>query len=224
MAVLVEAHEFAGWHLRSSVAEEAGVGDLLALDALLKSERLEPLDVPAAAVNSRLKHFAGVNTEGMSVAGVFPRWPLGAVWRDRTGEVVANRLIDDLADEATAVNALLGTSYTGATLPILQDLTSLSGNSINFTPLLTGVSVLAVHVGGAVGAGGIGYNGTAFFRVVNGGDILTLNLPGLSNARLFTNGGVPEPATWLMMILGFAGIGLTMRKRNGAHQARVRFA
>ncbi len=131
----------------------------------------------------------------------------------------------DLADSATAVNALLGTSFTGATLPILETLPSLSGNAINFATLLTGTSVLAVHVGGAVGAGGIGYSGTAFFKVNNGGDILTLNLPGLSNARLFTNGtpSVPEPATWLLMMLGFGGIGLAMRKRNGTSQTRVRF-
>ena len=129
----------------------------------------------------------------------------------------------DLADSATAINSLLGTSYTGATLPILETLSSLSGNSINFATLLTGSSVIGVHLGDA--GTGLG-NRTAFYRITNGGDILTFNLSGLSNARLFTNGtpAVPEPATWLMMILGFAGIGLTMRKRNGAPQARVRFA
>jgi hypothetical protein len=35
---------------------------------------------------------------------------------------------------------------------------------------------------------------------------------------------LPEPATWLMMMVGFAGIGLTMRKRDGAQQSRVRFS
>ncbi len=34
---------------------------------------------------------------------------------------------------------------------------------------------------------------------------------------------VPEPAAWMTMLLGFGGIGLAMRKRNGAPQTRVRF-
>lgn len=34
-------------------------------------------------------------------------------------------------------------------------------------------------------------------------------------------GGVPEPATWAMMLLGFAGIGLTMRSRRGSEIAQA---
>lgn len=36
------------------------------------------------------------------------------------------------------------------------------------------------------------------------------------------NGAVPEPATWLMMMLGMAGIGFSLRRRNKAG-LRVRF-
>ena len=31
-----------------------------------------------------------------------------------------------------------------------------------------------------------------------------------------TGGGVPEPATWAMMILGMGGIGVTLRRRRSA--------
>lgn len=34
-------------------------------------------------------------------------------------------------------------------------------------------------------------------------------------------GGVPEPATWAMMLLGFAGIGLAMRRRRSTTVAQV---
>lgn len=38
---------------------------------------------------------------------------------------------------------------------------------------------------------------------------------GLDNVRLFSPGAVPEPSTWAMMLLGFAGIGyLTYRRRS----------
>jgi hypothetical protein len=33
--------------------------------------------------------------------------------------------------------------------------------------------------------------------------------------------GVPEPATWAMMILGFAGIGAALRRRNRTAPAAV---
>ena len=32
----------------------------------------------------------------------------------------------------------------------------------------------------------------------------------------FAVGSVPEPSTWAMMLIGFAGMGLTMRRRRGA--------
>ncbi|WP_195908514.1 PEPxxWA-CTERM sorting domain-containing protein [Novosphingobium sp. Gsoil 351] len=35
---------------------------------------------------------------------------------------------------------------------------------------------------------------------------------------------VPEPAAWLMMLIGFAGIGTVMRRRGGSRVARVRFS
>lgn len=38
---------------------------------------------------------------------------------------------------------------------------------------------------------------------------------GFSNAALYQNSAVPEPATWAMMLFGFAGIGVSMRRRRG---------
>jgi hypothetical protein len=106
----------------------------------------------------------------------------------------------------------------------------------------TSVLVEALGLGGSVlgfntlsldGAGEnrIGISGT--MGEVFTGFRLTLNptasyVSSLSQVRL---GGVasptapvPEPAAWMMMILGFGGIGLAMRKRNATSQARVRFA
>ena len=49
-----------------------------------------------------------------------------------------------------------------------------------------------------------------------------LHRPDL-NARDIA-GGVPEPATWAMMILGFGLIGGALRQRQAATKVRVAFA
>jgi hypothetical protein len=43
---------------------------------------------------------------------------------------------------------------------------------------------------------------------------LYFNNSGLSHVDLFDTGGVPEPATWAMMLLGFGGIGMALRRRR----------
>ena len=37
-------------------------------------------------------------------------------------------------------------------------------------------------------------------------------------------GGVPEPATWAMMLLGFAGVGMAMRRNRGRYGALMQVA
>jgi len=119
----------------------------------------------------------------------------------------------DLANEALIINGLLGTSYTGTTLPYV-DVSNIVGSTITFAAL-TGTSVLGVHVGAATGAGGIGYDGTAFFTLPSGTSSVTLNVPGISNARLFA-GAVPELGTWAMMLVGLGGIAYALRKSRSA--------
>ncbi len=129
-----------------------------------------------------------------------------------------------LNDSAAIVNALLGTSYTGSTLPILESLPSLSGKNINFNTALYGQTLIAVHVGAAKGQStGVGYQGTAFYlfdagNLKGGLDTFTFNRAGLSNARLFATGvptpAVPEPGTWMLLLVGFGFVGAVMRRRN----------
>lgn len=132
---------------------------------------------------------------------------------------------------AFALNALLGTSYGSDDWTYIEKIEG-SGTSIDFATALYGDTVVSVHVGGANGSNGIGYNGTAFFLfdagMLSGGlDAIMLNRGGYSNAVLYTTGtsvpAVPEPATWLMMILGFAAVGGMMRRRS-AQEVRVRYS
>ncbi len=130
-----------------------------------------------------------------------------------------------LAEQAFALNSFLGTGLTSSTLTWLETLPSLSGlPGANFATALYGDTVVAFHVGAAKGAGGIGYQGTAFFRfdagnLVGGLDSVGFNRAGLSNARLYRTGkfittAVPEPATWGMMLLGFGIVGSALRRRR----------
>jgi len=135
------------------------------------------------------------------------------------------------SDSADALNLLLGSNaLTGATLTWLEDLSPLSGNSINFAHMLYGDTIISVHVGGARGEPtGVGYTSTAFFRFDAGSglDVLTFNRAGLSNARLYSTGtvpGVPEPSTWAMMFLGFGVLGASLRNRRAGKSAPMKFA
>jgi hypothetical protein len=114
----------------------------------------------------------------------------------------------------------LGAPNSGTFLePKLENLNSDTG-VINFSTLLTGVTVFALHAGRA----GDGGQGTFFFRFDAGAgvdsiaitDRLNSNATGLSNAALFQTGvsAVPEPATWAMMLIGFGAIGGSMRHRR----------
>lgn len=130
------------------------------------------------------------------------------------------------AEQASALNAFLGTSFTAATLTWVETLGSLSGKAgADFAAPLYGDTVVGFHVGAAKGAkGSVGYQGTAFYRFdagnkVGGFDLITFNRAGLSNARLYSTGKfittpVPEPATWGMMLLGFGIVGSALRRRR----------
>ena len=108
--------------------------------------------------------------------------------------------------------ALQALGYTGDGTYV-QKLENLSGNTIDFTSLLTGITYVGIHYGGAGDDGG---NATSFFRFDAGAgvDKFAFNRNGLSNAVLFQTGAVPEPSTWAMMLVGFGVVGFSMRRRS----------
>lgn len=101
--------------------------------------------------------------------------------------------------------------------------TSLIFNSVTFN---NGISTFIVPIT-ALGSGSLATlsNIPIFSGNVN---ILSLNYTATGNASYggnltFIPGGIPEPMTWAMMILGFAAIGFAMRRRS-EEVARVRYA
>lgn len=135
----------------------------------------------------------------------------------------------------TGLDAVAALGGSGGTYlePKLEGLDSDAG-TINFSTLLTGLTIFGLHAGGA----GDGGQGSFFFSfdaglgtdVITITDRLNSNATGLSNAALFKTGGgtprdvdgVPEPSTWAMMLLGFGALGFGMRRRNTA-TARIKY-
>jgi hypothetical protein len=108
----------------------------------------------------------------------------------------------------------------------LSVLTQLAANGmaeVNFTTLtLTGAGI----PGGMVTFGGPTSNGTAWTYAISnlalGVGTYTVNLAGTTNmdgafqgtVKFNLAGGVPEPATWGLMLLGFGLVGGSMRRRR----------
>jgi len=106
-------------------------------------------------------------------------------------------------------DALVNAGYGG--------LTTLSGagnNELAFPTTLYGVNVIGIHFGNVAGDYG---NVSVFLRYdfgSTGADHITLNnTQGFSNYAIWA-GGVPEPATWLMIIAGFGMVGAAVRQQK----------
>ena len=135
----------------------------------------------------------------------------------------------DILNQQNAIASLPGTftwngnwtaleSSTSPDLVLVQGVDGLSGplsNQLNFGTTLFGQVIIGAHFGNVAGDAG---NVSVFwlFNLTTPTNFITLdNTQGFSNAALYTTGtppGVPEPATWAMMLLGFGAAGVAMRR------------
>lgn len=152
------------------------------------------------------------------------------------------------ADELAIINLLLNgtastsdstpTNNTGAYNPpyttldydtVLGALTDLNGSAtLNFGSLnLSGLVILGAHFGNNIDSD---VNNVTAFWLINLGSTTTntitlSNGAGSSNAQIFATGQpVPEPATWAMMLLGFGGIGMAMRRSRRRNATLMQIA
>lgn len=125
----------------------------------------------------------------------------------------------DITAQQNAINLLLGPgNYTVDWTALTNGgLIVSNGETTALNALLAsagGQVLLGFHWGNVPGDAG---NVSAFYLWNNAapGSIHLTSSDGWSNAVLYKTGGaVPEPATWAMMLLGFAGIGASMRRRT----------
>jgi PEP-CTERM motif len=86
--------------------------------------------------------------------------------------------------------------------------------------MLLGPTVIGIHFGNGSGVG----NSTGFFlfNFTQPTSSINLGIGSSSDAVLYASGGaVPEPATWAMMLLGFAGIGFAIRRWRQLKPLRI---
>jgi len=137
--------------------------------------------------------------------------------------------------------ALAELGFTWDGVNFLEEDTSTDGDppmtsflgQINFANSLAGTFYFGIHFGNGMGSPGRGLGGdtTAFYKVSGGAglDFINLNWNSGSTARLYgvipddgpdpDETGVPEPATWAMMILGFGAAGSMLRRRRSVTAA-----
>jgi hypothetical protein len=131
------------------------------------------------------------------------------------GNLNNNSRIDDLN---AAVDILMGsdvTDFTFSAVEASKEFFEPSGQTLTFDTMLFGEQIFSFHFGGA-GPGG-DYTVLYLFDFgTEGASSVNLGANGFSNGVIVPPppGAVPEPATWAMMLLGFAGIGLTLRARR----------
>jgi hypothetical protein len=111
-----------------------------------------------------------------------------------------------------------GQPYNLTDTTVLGAITNLNGSAtLNFGSLnLTGLTILGAHFGNTPGSNA---PDVSAFWLINLGSTVTNTITlsngmGSSDAQIFATGGrvVPEPATWALMLLGFGGIGMAMRR------------
>jgi hypothetical protein len=140
---------------------------------------------------------------------------------------VLNGSADDVTAQQNSV-ADLGGTFDGDWTALVNAgdvITTLTNtNQLNFGTELFGDVIIGVHFGNItdpiVNPNNNGRTGNVsvfwLFHLDTPTDHITLdNTQGFSNAALYENGtppGVPEPATWAMMLFGFGAAGVAMRR------------
>ena len=91
-----------------------------------------------------------------------------------------------------------------------------SGQTITFDNALFGNQIFSIHFGNA--GSGLGDHTILYLFNFGSQGLLSvdLNQNGFSNAVYVTPPGVPEPATWAMMLMGFGVAGFALRRRRPA--------
>lgn len=147
-----------------------------------------------------------------------PSFPLGSNGSTYTlNFYLTSKSVDGLstnpADNRTTLLSSFGTFVPGASY-------SFTGNSFSYNPLL-GNLLLDISTSGSPGdTNALSFSslsGDAMSNLYRSGGTgaLTTGTNGLVT-RFAQVSVVPEPGTWAMMLLGFAGVGMSTRRRRGA--------
>ena len=123
----------------------------------------------------------------------------------------------DITNQVDAIASLDGDFTFNGDFNSLISGTLENGDELHFGQTLFGQTIIGAHFGNVSGTAGDVSVFWLFDFGAAGVDFITLDdTMGFSNAALYTTGapGVPEPATWAMMLLGFGAAGFAIRRRR----------
>ncbi len=163
------------------------------------------------------------NLGNCSTSGVFAA-PF--TYLECAGAYAGNVLNNSNADTQKDALAQLGVDVSGFDFNSFFKIDSLNGADAVLPPEQTmyGITIFGIHFGASSVLG----NATGFYKfdAGNGTNTIPFATKGSSGFVLYgtgtpPTGGVPEPATWAMLIAGFGLVGSAMRRRRStvAHVA-----
>jgi hypothetical protein len=158
---------------------------------------------------------ASVLTKGVSLNPVYPPVSTPNVVYNYLNEAITLDFTTDVGSiggYVTGLGAVTLTAYDGAA--VLGSVATSGPNSIGSGKPNTFLSLAFGHITSAVFSTNLGYDDT--FTLDN----VTIGGAGMAEAA-FTTNGVPEPATWAMLVVGFGVTGGAMR---GRRKVRVTYA
>jgi PEP-CTERM motif len=137
-------------------------------------------------------------------------------------------------DWTSASTSVFGSAYTGNVNGTSVTLgAGLGGGTLSLTNPGWGIFSRGLSASGGTVAATFG-NGDAAIIRANGGRTFhngflsdtagTSSIYSTQLSSLFAGGAVPEPSTWLMMILGFGMVGASMRRRKTNVKVNYSFA
>lgn len=156
-----------------------------------------------------------------------------ATYSECAGGFTGNLIQGTLQPPGLAAIQALGYPLSGTGAYLATQTFTSTQTTINFGTTLFGPTILGIHYGAAGNPRSVGTEATSFFLfdfttptssiTVDSRTGTSPNF-GLSNAALFETGAVPEPATWAMMLVGFAGMGFAVRRSRRPSTALMQLA
>jgi hypothetical protein len=138
-----------------------------------------------------------------------------------TTDTTASAVVAKIDNTGTVTDVNTDAGYSFSSSSFSMSMGGADGNTLLFTlltgdPSITYISIKQAGNGASDGGYALFYDPTGFVVGTQYAFNLTTyfpNTPGFSHIDVYDHtGGVPEPATWAMMLLGFGGIGVALRR------------
>jgi hypothetical protein len=139
------------------------------------------------------------------------------------GNLNSNNATDE-ADLQAAIDLLLGAGvvdYEFTAVEGTKEFFDESGGILTFDEALFGTQIFSLHFGAAGDFTGDVTVLYLFDFATAGATSVDLNQDGFSNGIIITPPGVPEPASWAMMLMGFGVAGYALRRRRRTFLTQV---